>query len=194
MVDLRRAHLALGAVVALISACGVDPGEESGEGCGAGMCGADESGEAPAGSCGDGMCGADESCGSCGADCGACAPVCDGDGACEPGETCELCPGDCGSCGEGAPCASVSMFLMPMIAVLFGTVFLGERLGFNALAGMGLILCGSFIVNGAATVRRGAPAPSPARRPPCPRSFRPATPQSGSSILAIRKPALAARR
>ena len=49
-----------------------------------------------------------------------------------------------------------------MIAVLFGTVFLGERLGFNALAGMGLILCGSFIVNGAATVRRGAPAPSPA--------------------------------
>ncbi len=62
----------------------------------------------------------------------------------------------------GATRASVSMFLMPMIAVLFGTVFLGERLGFNALAGMGLILCGSFIVNGAVTVRRGAPAPSPA--------------------------------
>ena len=108
MVDLRRAHLALGAVVALISACGVDPGEASAESCGAGVCGADESGEGPAGSCGDGVCGADESCGSCGADCGACAPVCDGDGACEPGEACELCPGDCGSCGEGAPCARLN--------------------------------------------------------------------------------------
>ncbi len=61
----------------------------------------------------------------------------------------------------GATRASVSMFLMPMIAVLFGTVFLGERLGLNALAGMALILCGSVIVNGAAAVRRAAAEPAP---------------------------------
>ena len=61
----------------------------------------------------------------------------------------------------GATRASVSMFLMPMIAVLFGTVFLGERLGLNALAGMALILCGSVIVNGAAAVRRSDAEPAP---------------------------------
>ena len=69
----------------------------------------------------------------------------------------------------GATRASVAMFLMPMIAVLFGTVFLGERLGASALAGMALILAGSLVVNGAGarrglrTARAGAEAAAPAR-------------------------------
>ena len=48
----------------------------------------------------------------------------------------------------GATRASVAMFLMPLIAVLFGVVFLDERLSLNALIGMGLILIGSLVVNG----------------------------------------------
>ena len=40
------------------------------------------------------------------------------------------------------------VFLMPLIAVLFGVVFLDERLSLNALIGMGLILIGSLVVNG----------------------------------------------
>lgn len=48
----------------------------------------------------------------------------------------------------GATRASVAMFLMPLLAVLFGAVFLGERLGTAALVGMALILCGSVLVNG----------------------------------------------
>jgi drug/metabolite transporter (DMT)-like permease len=63
------------------------------------------------------------------------------------------------------------MFLMPMFAVLFGTVFLGERLGANALAGMALILGGSLVINGvgvrrgrrAARAGTGAGAAAPAR-------------------------------
>ncbi len=56
----------------------------------------------------------------------------------------------------GATRASVAMFLMPLIAVLFGVVFLGERLSVHALVGMGLILAGSVVVNGL-----GTPATSP---------------------------------
>jgi drug/metabolite transporter (DMT)-like permease len=59
----------------------------------------------------------------------------------------------------GATRASVAMFLMPLIAVLFGVVFLDERLGLHALVGMGLILAGSLVVNG---VGRGAPVAPPA--------------------------------
>lgn len=58
----------------------------------------------------------------------------------------------------GATRASIAMFLMPLLAVLFGGVFLGERLGGNAFVGMGLILAGSLIVNGVALVRAAAPA------------------------------------
>ncbi|MBP8308117.1 MAG: DMT family transporter [Burkholderiaceae bacterium] len=58
----------------------------------------------------------------------------------------------------GATRASIAMFLMPLIAVLFGVVFLDERLGLHALIGMGLILIGSIVVNGlgrgAVTVQR----------------------------------------
>ncbi|MBZ0115566.1 MAG: hypothetical protein K8H88_01130, partial [Sandaracinaceae bacterium] len=50
------------------------------------------------GECGDGRCDSTESCGSCAADCGACAPVC-GNGTCESGESCSSCAADCGSCG-----------------------------------------------------------------------------------------------
>jgi drug/metabolite transporter (DMT)-like permease len=48
----------------------------------------------------------------------------------------------------GATRASIGMFLMPLIAVLFGAVFLGERLQFSAFVGMALILAGSVAVNG----------------------------------------------
>lgn len=51
----------------------------------------------------------------------------------------------------GATRASVAMFLMPMLAVLFGGVFLGERLGAGAFVGMALILSGSLLVNGLGT-------------------------------------------
>ena len=53
----------------------------------------------------------------------------------------------------GATRASVAMFLMPLLAVLFGAVFLDERLGAAAFVGMALILSGSFIVNGVGFAR-----------------------------------------
>ncbi|HWS74873.1 MAG TPA: DMT family transporter, partial [Quisquiliibacterium sp.] len=49
----------------------------------------------------------------------------------------------------GATRASVAMFLMPMIAVLVGSLFMGERLQATAFVGMALILAGSVLVNGA---------------------------------------------
>ena len=59
----------------------------------------------------------------------------------------------------GATRASVAMFLMPMIAVLVGSLFMGERLQAAAFVGMGLILLGSVIVNGfGARVGGGASA------------------------------------
>ena len=59
----------------------------------------------------------------------------------------------------GATRASIGMFLMPLFAVLFGAVFLGERLQFNAFVGMALILAGSVVVNGInRSVLRGLPA------------------------------------
>lgn len=48
----------------------------------------------------------------------------------------------------GATRASVAMFLMPLFAVLAGTLFLGERLALAAFIGMALILAGSGLVNG----------------------------------------------
>lgn len=48
----------------------------------------------------------------------------------------------------GATRAAIAMFLMPVIAVFGGWAFLDERLGIHAFAGLGLILCGSFLVNG----------------------------------------------
>ena len=48
----------------------------------------------------------------------------------------------------GATRASIGMFLVPMIAVLLGAVFLDERLPLSAFVGMGFILAGSLIVNG----------------------------------------------
>lgn len=61
----------------------------------------------------------------------------------------------------GATRASVALFLMPMLAVLFGGLFLGERLGAGAFVGMALILSGSVLVNGLG----GAPARAePSRR------------------------------
>ena len=48
----------------------------------------------------------------------------------------------------GATRASVAMFLMPLLSVLFGAVFLDERLNTGAFVGMALILSGSVLVNG----------------------------------------------
>ena len=48
----------------------------------------------------------------------------------------------------GATRAAIAMFLMPVIAVFGGWAFLDERLGIHAFAGLGLILFGSFLVNG----------------------------------------------
>lgn len=48
----------------------------------------------------------------------------------------------------GATRASVAMFLMPLIAVLAGALFLDERLAAGAFLGMALILAGSALVNG----------------------------------------------
>ncbi|MBP6816614.1 MAG: DMT family transporter [Burkholderiaceae bacterium] len=59
----------------------------------------------------------------------------------------------------GATRASVAMFLMPLIAVLFGVVFLDERLTLHALLGMGLILIGSLVVNGLGRDASAVPAP-----------------------------------
>ena len=48
----------------------------------------------------------------------------------------------------GATRAAIAMFLMPVLAVFGGWAFLGERLGIHAFAGLGLILAGSYLVNG----------------------------------------------
>jgi drug/metabolite transporter (DMT)-like permease len=48
----------------------------------------------------------------------------------------------------GATRAALAMFLMPVFAVFGGWAFLNERLGIHAFAGLGLILAGSFLVNG----------------------------------------------
>lgn len=53
----------------------------------------------------------------------------------------------------GATRASISMFLMPLLAVLFGALVLDERLDAGAYAGMALILAGSVIVNGIGALR-----------------------------------------
>ncbi len=66
----------------------------------------------------------------------------------------------------GATRAAIAMFLMPVVAVLGGWAFLDERLGIHVLAGLALILLGSFLMNGRFG-RAGAaslPAPSAAIR------------------------------
>jgi drug/metabolite transporter (DMT)-like permease len=46
----------------------------------------------------------------------------------------------------GATNASLSMFLTPLFAIIYGAFLLGERLPSQALAGLGLIILGSIIV------------------------------------------------
>jgi drug/metabolite transporter (DMT)-like permease len=55
----------------------------------------------------------------------------------------------------GATRASVAMFVMPVIAVLVGALFMDERLQAAAFVGMALILAGSVIVNGVGSLRGG---------------------------------------
>jgi drug/metabolite transporter (DMT)-like permease len=75
----------------------------------------------------------------------------------------------------GATRASVAMFLMPLIAVVVGSLLMGERLQASAFVGMALILGGSLIVNGLgggggspaspAPAPGGTPAPRPGSTP-----------------------------
>jgi drug/metabolite transporter (DMT)-like permease len=58
---------------------------------------------------------------------------------------------------------------LPLLSVLFGALFLGERLGANAFVGMALILGGSLIVDGAGLGRARATT-GPGRRPAAPAS------------------------
>ena len=58
-------------------------------------------------------------------------------------------------------------FLIPLFGVLWGTLFLGEPLTWNALAGCALILCGTWIAARDGRVkpaRQPVPAPAPATR------------------------------
>ncbi|HTR59482.1 MAG TPA: DMT family transporter [Casimicrobiaceae bacterium] len=58
-------------------------------------------------------------------------------------------------------------FLIPLFGVLWGTLFLGEPLAWNALAGCALILCGTWIAARDGRVRPArppGPAPAPAAR------------------------------
>lgn len=48
----------------------------------------------------------------------------------------------------GASNASLVTLLIPVTAVLLGTIFLGERLPWTAFAGMGVILCGLIVIDG----------------------------------------------
>lgn len=58
----------------------------------------------------------------------------------------------------GATRASLGMFLMPFFAVAGGALFLGERLGADAFAGLALIVAGSWLVTRMpASERHGAP-------------------------------------
>lgn len=66
----------------------------------------------------------------------------------------------------GATRASIAMFLMPLIAIFFGAVLLGERLDASAFAGLALIVSGSLLITrtrraGPEPADRGVPAPSP---------------------------------
>lgn len=54
--------------------------------------------------CPDGICNGSETCGTCEADCGACAPEC-GDDECNGDETCVTCEADCGACVAPTECS-----------------------------------------------------------------------------------------
>lgn len=55
--------------------------------------------------------------------------------------------------------ASLVTFMVPVSAILLGTLVLGERLGWNAFAGMGIIFAGLAVLDGR-LVRRLRPAPA----------------------------------
>jgi drug/metabolite transporter (DMT)-like permease len=63
----------------------------------------------------------------------------------------------------GATRASISMFLMPIFAIAFGALFLGERLGPSAFVGLALILAGSGLVTRAPGLRATAATLEPTR-------------------------------
>lgn len=60
----------------------------------------------------------------------------------------------------GANRAALAMFLMPGFAVVFGWVFMGERLPWLSFAGLALVVAAS--VSGTAPRRSPGPAPAPA--------------------------------
>lgn len=73
----------------------------------------------------------------------------------------------------GTSRATVITYVNPVIAVALGVALLGERPGAGAIAGLALILSGSWLATGGRLPRRitqpAAPAPAPARPPEVPR-------------------------
>ena len=62
--------------------------------------------------------------------------------------------------GAGSAYASLVTYLVPPIALAYGAIFLGERFGASAFAGLALILAGVGL--GTRTRRRRAPVAEPA--------------------------------
>jgi drug/metabolite transporter (DMT)-like permease len=62
--------------------------------------------------------------------------------------------------GAGSAYASLVTYLVPPIALAYGAIFLGERFGASAFAGLALILAGVGL--GTRTRRRAAPVAEPA--------------------------------
>jgi drug/metabolite transporter (DMT)-like permease len=58
--------------------------------------------------------------------------------------------------------ATVITYVNPAVAVLLGVTLLGEDLGAASIAGLLLILAGSWTATGGGPRRRRAPAPQPA--------------------------------
>jgi drug/metabolite transporter (DMT)-like permease len=47
----------------------------------------------------------------------------------------------------GAPRASIAIYFLPLVAIVLGTLFLGETVAPVALAGVGLVLLGAWITS-----------------------------------------------
>lgn len=61
----------------------------------------------------------------------------------------------------GAARNSMVTYLLPPFALVYGALFLGERITVDALAGLGLVIVGILLSNGMIRLRRRAPAIAP---------------------------------
>ncbi|HEV7973565.1 DMT family transporter [Amycolatopsis sp.] len=66
---------------------------------------------------------------------------------------------------EGAVAASIVGYLLPVVSVLLGSIFLGEKLDFRVIAGMVVVLAGVALTR---LRKRAAPAPTPELAPAAP--------------------------